>query len=208
LPYRVTAFLLFIVISSLLSSVIAQAKEMMPSLYPSKSTLRRTSGKFRGRRNKARSARLNLFRPAPSRTEIDGMVAGSASQFEVDPDLVKAIIKVESGFNTNAHSGKGARGLMQLIPETARRFGVKNAFNPVQNIAGGVAYLKHLLTLFSGNVPLSVAAYNAGEFAVLRRAGIPDYPETVDYVRKVTTLYKPGTFDTLIPLLVTNPVAE
>jgi soluble lytic murein transglycosylase-like protein len=181
----------------------------MPSLYPSKSTLRRTPGKFRGRRNKARHAsHFNFFRPAPTRTEIDGLVAGSANQFQVDPDLVQAIIKVESGYNTNAHSQKGARGLMQLIPDTARRFGVKNAFNPGQNIAGGVAYLKHLLTLFSGNVPLSVAAYNAGEFAVLRRAGIPDYPETVDYVRKVTTLYKPGTFDTLIPLLVTDPVAE
>ena len=87
---------------------------------------------------------------------------------------------------------------MQLIPDTARRFGVKNSFDPRQNIAGGVAYLKHLLELFSGNVSLAVAAYNAGENAVLRVGGVPPFPETIDYVRKVTGLYGIGSMCALV----------
>ena len=81
---------------------------------------------------------------------------------------------------------------MQLIPATAARFGVQNSFNPKQNIEGGVTYLKYLLDLFGGNVPLSVAAYNAGENAVLKKGGIPPYAETVNYVQRVTGLYNPG----------------
>ena len=126
------------------------------------------------------------------------MVADSADQYQINPQLVQAIIKVESGYNTNARSRKGAKGLMQLIPEIARKFGVKNAFNPQQNIAGGVAYLKHLLGVFSGDVFLSVAAYNAGPSAVLRYGGIPNYPETIDYVQKVTTLYKQRLLESVI----------
>jgi len=110
----------------------------------------------------------------------------------VDPKLVHAIIQVESGYNPRAVSRKGARGLMQLIPATAARFGVQNSFNPGQNIEGGVTYLRYLLDLFDGNVPLSVAAYNAGENAVLKKGGIPAYAETQDYVQRVTGLYNPG----------------
>jgi soluble lytic murein transglycosylase-like protein len=125
-------------------------------------------------------------------TEISSLVEKSAGEHKVDPKLVHAIIQVESGYNTRALSRKGARGLMQLIPATAARFGVQNSFNPGQNIEGGVTYLKYLLDLFDGNVPLSVAAYNAGENAVLKKGGIPAYPETVDYVQRVTGLYNPG----------------
>ena len=124
--------------------------------------------------------------------EISSLVEKTAGEHQVDPKLVHAIIQVESGYNPRALSRKGARGLMQLIPATAARFGVRNSFNPRQNLEGGVTYLKYLLDLFGGNVPLSVAAYNAGENAVLRKGGIPAYPETVDYVQRVTDLYNPG----------------
>ena len=124
--------------------------------------------------------------------EITSLVQKTAGEHQVDPKLVNAIIQVESGYNPRAVSRKGARGLMQLIPSTAARFGVQNSFNPKQNIEGGVTYLKYLLDLFGGNVPLSVAAYNAGENAVLKKGGIPAYPETVNYVQRVTGLYNPG----------------
>ncbi|MHB8654645.1 MAG: lytic transglycosylase domain-containing protein [Terriglobia bacterium] len=124
--------------------------------------------------------------------EITSLVQKTAGEHKVDPKLVNAIIQVESGYNPRAVSRKGARGLMQLIPATAARFGVQNSFNPKQNIEGGVTYLKYLLDLFGGNIPLSVAAYNAGENAVLKKGGIPPYAETVNYVQRVTGLYNPG----------------
>lgn len=120
---------------------------------------------------------------------IFDLVQQLSPRYSVDPKLVLAIISVESGFNARAISPKNAQGLMQLIPETALRFRVKNAFDPAQNIKGGLAYLQWLLAFFKGNVPLVAAAYNAGERAVERHHGIPPYPETRDYVRKVTALY-------------------
>lgn len=117
------------------------------------------------------------------------LVQQLSPRYSIDPKLVLAIISVESGFNVRAISPKNAQGLMQLIPETALRFRVKNAFDPAQNIKGGLAYLQWLLTFFKGNVPLVAAAYNAGERAVERHRGIPPYPETRDYVRKITGLY-------------------
>jgi TPR repeat protein len=124
---------------------------------------------------------------------IFNLVHQLSPQYSVDPKLVMAIISVESGFNARAVSPKNAQGLMQLIPETALRFRVKNAFDPAQNIKGGLAYLQWLLAFFKGNVPLVAAAYNAGERAVERHRGIPPYPETRDYVRKVTFLYRKPT---------------
>jgi len=120
---------------------------------------------------------------------ISQLVENTADRMQVDPKLVQAVIQVESGYNPRAVSSKGARGLMQLMPATAERFGVQNSFNPRQNIEGGVTYLRYLLDLFGGNVPLSVAAYNAGEHDVQRNGGIPPYAETVHYVQRVTRLY-------------------
>lgn len=108
----------------------------------------------------------------------------------MDPKLVDAIIRVESEFNPHAVSPKGAEGLMQLIPATAERFGVADPFDSGQNIQGGVTFLRYLLDRFNGNVPLSLAAYNAGENRVGRSRGIPAIPETIDYVRRVTSLYQ------------------
>jgi soluble lytic murein transglycosylase-like protein len=131
--------------------------------------------------------------------EISHLVEQTASRFQVDPQLVHAIIKVESEYDPKAVSRKGAMGLMQLIPETAQRFGVANPFDPKENIEGGVSYLKYLLGLYGGDLSLSLAAYNAGEGAVQRFGGIPSFAETRDYVQKVTNIYQSGS-----PLSGTN----
>ena len=120
---------------------------------------------------------------------LDELIVSTAERHAVDPNLVRAIVKVESNFNPAAISRKGATGLMQLMPATARRFGVGNLFDPEENLDGGVRYLKHLLGMYAGNLPLSLAAYNAGENAVARYGGIPPYPETRRYIRKVSSLY-------------------
>ncbi len=137
------------------------------------------------------------FRPQPGMAspparEIDRLVEQTATRLQVDPQLVHAIIKVESEYDPNAVSSKGAMGLMQLVPATARRFGVENPFDPRENIEGGVSYLKYLLDHFGGDLKLSLAAYNAGEHSVERYGGIPAYQETRQYVRRVTSLYQNG----------------
>ena len=124
--------------------------------------------------------------------EISRLVEQTAERHDVDPELVHAIIQVESDYDPGAISNKGAMGLMQLVPATAQRFGVQNLFDPKQNIEGGVTYLRHLLDLFQGDLELSLAAYNAGENSVLRRGGIPGFTETRNYIRKVTDIYAPG----------------
>ncbi|MFZ5510245.1 MAG: lytic transglycosylase domain-containing protein [Pseudomonadota bacterium] len=119
-----------------------------------------------------------------------GEIAAAASRFRLDPALLHAVITVESGYNPDAVSPKGAMGLMQLIPDTARRYGVANPRAPEENLRGGAQYLRDLLTLFDDNLQLALAAYNAGEQAVLRHGSrIPPFPETRDYVRKVEALY-------------------
>lgn len=117
------------------------------------------------------------------------MVEDLAPQYGLDPALVLAVISAESNFRVDAVSPKNAQGLMQLIPVTAERFGVTNPFDPKENIRGGMKYLRWLLSYFGGNVPLAVAAYNAGEGAVLKHKGIPPYAETKAYVRKVLAIY-------------------
>lgn len=109
--------------------------------------------------------------------------------YQVDAKLVLTIISVESNFAAGAQSNKQAQGLMQLIPDTAERFNVKNAFNASQNIKGGVAYLRWLLAYFKGDVALAVAAYNAGEGSVNKYNGIPPFPETRQYVKKIQARY-------------------
>ena len=119
------------------------------------------------------------------------LIETAAKHHGVETALVHAVITAESGYNPMAVSRAGAQGIMQLMPGTARRFGVQNSFDPAQNISGGVKYLRELLTMFNGNKELAVAAYNAGENAVIRAGNrIPPYAETTHYVPKVLGLYK------------------
>lgn len=120
--------------------------------------------------------------------DINSIVDDVAGEHGVDPLLVHAIIKVESAYDPRAVSPKGAQGLMQLIPDTARHFGVTNAFDRRQNVEGGVKYLKHLMSQFA-DMRLVLAAYNAGENAVLHYNGIPPYDETQEYVYRVGKRY-------------------
>jgi len=120
----------------------------------------------------------------------DELIFEFSKKYQVDFALVKAIIRAESGFNPDAISRKGAKGLMQLMPETALRMNVSNIFNPRENIEGGVRYFKYLLSLFNDDLRLSLAAYNAGENIVSELRSIPPYRETVDYVRRVLNYYQ------------------
>lgn len=120
---------------------------------------------------------------------LQAIVNHAARDYAVDKSLVQAVIRAESDFDVHAISPKGAAGLMQLMPETAQRYGVRDLFDPEQNIFAGVRYLRDLLETFGHNVRLAVAAYNAGEQAVLRYGGIPPYPETIQYVNKVMRLH-------------------
>ena len=131
---------------------------------------------------------------------VDAAIEEAARRHNLDPNLVRAVIKVESNFNPHAISRKGAMGLMQLMPTTARQLNVTNPFDPQQNVDAGVRHLKKLLQDFGGNVPLSLAAYNAGTGAVQRSAGIPHYRETRNYVNRITTLYNGGNVS-LFPAL-------
>lgn len=122
-------------------------------------------------------------------TAFDESIRRHAEHNRVDPRLVKSIMLVESNFNPKALSPKGARGLMQLMPGTARRYGVQNSWDPHENIRGGTAYLSDLLGMFDGDVVRALAAYNAGEGAVQRYRGVPPYPETQEYVRRAMLVY-------------------
>ncbi len=123
-------------------------------------------------------------------TAYDRLIRRTATAHQVDASLVKAVMHIESAFNPHAVSNKGAQGLMQLMPETAQRYGAVDLFDPVQNVRAGVMYLKDLQKLFKNNTRLVLAAYNAGENAVIRYRGIPPYDETQDYVRKVMKVHR------------------
>jgi soluble lytic murein transglycosylase-like protein len=124
--------------------------------------------------------------PAPVPPEqIDQLVNQNANIWQVDPALIKSVIANESSFNANATSPVGAQGLMQLMPETAASLGVKNPYDPAQNVAGGTRYLRGLLDRFNGNTKLAIAAYNAGPGAVEKYGDVPPYAETKNYVQNV-----------------------
>lgn len=125
----------------------------------------------------------------PEQQRIMKIVYKLAPQFGIEPGLAYAVIKAESNFNVHALSDKNAQGLMQLIPETAARFRVNKPFDPEQNIRGGLSYLQWLLAYFKGNVPLVLAAYNAGEGTVDRFRGVPPYPETQGYIQRIQRIF-------------------
>ncbi len=147
-----------------------------------------------------RGAKLYTRTPAPAATaprslagdpaRFDQHIRDAATLYQIPVELVRAVIKVESNFDPRALSRANARGLMQLIPETAERMLVKDVFDPRENIFGGTRYLRVLANLFNGDLELTLASYNAGEGAVMRFGGIPPYPETQDYVAKVLAYYR------------------
>jgi soluble lytic murein transglycosylase-like protein len=118
-------------------------------------------------------------------SQYDDLIIKASEKHKIEPALIKAIIKAESNFNHRAVSPKGARGLMQLMPATASSLQVQDSFHPEKNIEGGVKYLRYLLNYFNGNLPLALAAYNAGENAVIRHRGVPPYRETQVYIQRV-----------------------
>lgn len=128
-------------------------------------------------------------RAPAAKTPYAGEIAAAALRYGVDPKLVTAVIAAESNFNPRAVSPKQARGLMQLMPETALRYGVANVFDPTQNIEGGTRYLKELLDRYSQDLSLALAAYNAGPDRVVQYGGVPPFPETQAYVRRITQRY-------------------
>lgn len=128
-------------------------------------------------------------KPLRPEAAVRPLVEKAAREHELDPLLVEAVIRAESGYNPAAVSPKGAAGLMQLMPSTARRHGVRDRFDPGENIRAGVRYLKALREAF-GDDRLALAAYNAGEGAVLKHGGVPPYPETIEYLRRVQKLYE------------------
>lgn len=132
-----------------------------------------------------------LFQPTIDVTKYDHLITKAADKFKLDSALIKAIIKAESNFNHKAVSPVGAQGLMQLMPKTASYLNVDDSFHPEKNIEGGARYLSYLLKTYRGNLPLALAAYNAGEKAVAKyNYNIPPYKETQNYVRRVLSFYE------------------
>ncbi len=136
--------------------------------------------------NEAAAIQANI---TPSKAQILNVISNISKKHGVDEKLVQALIRQESGFNPNAKSKAGAMGLMQLMPFTARSLGVNDPYNMVQNVEGGVKYLKSMLNKYNGNVILALAAYNAGPGAVDKYDGVPPYPETQNYVKSILANY-------------------
>ena len=167
------------------------------SMQAARSAAAEVSQYFVHESSKSANARIvaaNSHGQQASQEEIDAAIVMAAARHNVDPNLVRAVVKVESNYNSNAVSHKGAMGLMQLMPSTAKMLKVKNPFDAQQNVDAGVRHLKSLLESYGGDVNLTLAAYNAGEGAVARSAGIPRIAETQNYVRRITNLYY-GGFD-------------
>ena len=125
--------------------------------------------------------------------KYDGIVKEIAKEYNLEPSLIHAIILIESDYDPRAVSSKGAMGLMQLMPATAKRYGVRNAFDPRENIRGGAKYLKDMCKLYYNSTDHVLAAYNAGQSAIKKYGGIPPYPETIHYIEKVKATYRHST---------------
>jgi soluble lytic murein transglycosylase-like protein len=140
------------------------------------------------------------------RRKIEKLVRRMAPEYGLDPKLVLAVVQIESGFDSKARSPKNAQGLMQLIPETAERFGVRDTMDPEQNLRGGMSYLRWLLAFFSSDLQLALAGYNAGERAVEKYRGVPAYPETQDYVARIIHLYGSSSHPPVAPVVKPSDV--
>lgn len=139
---------------------------------------------------------LSLTAGQNGSSRYNGIVTETAREFGVPAQLIHSIIRAESDYDPNAVSHKGAVGLMQLMPATARQYGVTNPFDPIQNIRGGVRYIKDLMRLYDKRTNLVLAAYNAGQEAVRKYGGIPPYRETINYIDKIKRTYKKSYIST------------
>jgi soluble lytic murein transglycosylase-like protein len=135
---------------------------------------------------------MTALSAADLKKKFDPVIREVAARNRIDPELIHAVIKAESNYDPFAVSAKGALGLMQLMPDTARHYGVLNVFDAAQNVEGGVKYIKDLIKLYNGKTRLVLAAYNAGQEAVRRYDGIPPYKETRDYIARIQSTYKSG----------------
>jgi len=154
-----------------------------------------------------RSWRYNEASTPLFNSKFNATIVEAAKKFDVDAALVSAVIKAESDFNPHEVSNKGARGLMQLMPATARRLSVRRPFDPASNVNGGVRYLKELLERFDHRPELALAAYNAGENAVSSYGGVPPYRETIGYVKKILSWWTPAIAATVAPAGVASEPA-
>ena len=134
----------------------------------------------------------NSMTPKPGEIKFDDLISEASDKYGIDGDLIRAVIKTESNFNPAAVSPKGAMGLMQLMPGTADSLNVSNPFDPAQNIDGGARYLRAMMDKFGGDIPKTLAAYNAGPKAVETYEGIPPYKETQGYVKRILSMLQPG----------------
>ena len=150
-----------------------------------------------GFRRVIREGSARLSGSGLSANSYEGLIRSASNRYSIDADLIRAIIKVESDFDSTARSLKGATGLMQLMPETARLHNVEDLYDPSANIEGGVRHLKLLLGKYQGDLELSLAAYNAGIKAVEKHGGVPPFAETRDYVRRVLNYYQTYRGDSL-----------
>ena len=169
------------------------ASTIRPSRIPLLKTAANGTALSTAQTSFATSPEISLAEQA-NREKIEQMIREVSARYRVDPALVRAVMQTESNWNSSAVSRKGALGLMQLVPGTAQQLGVNNAFDPKQNLDGGVRYLHTLLERYNGDLDKALAAYNAGPGAVDRAGGIPRYRETRNYVQKVTDSYfRPGS---------------
>jgi len=174
-------------------STLALFRNVSPELPPCMSEVAPVAAMAQPEYPKLERSLPGVFDPfdslPPWKREIAAIVYDLAPRYSIDARFALAVIATESNFDRDALSPKGAMGLMQLLPETASRFAAKNAYDIRQNLRGGLAYLRWLLAYYQGQVSLAAAAYNAGEAVVDKHRGIPPYPETRDYVRRVLRLY-------------------
>lgn len=194
---RTSAFLLFFIVLSVFYSQCAHAD--IYKFVDAEGTVHFTDAPTDKRfkifmrdikKDKKLRTRFRLPGYASNPQEYETIIDSLSMEYGVEKSLVKAVIHAESGYNPNAVSPKGATGLMQLMPETARDLKVSNSLDPRENIRGGVRYLRFLLDTFRGDVPLALAAYNAGLSKVSKYGGIPPYAETQNYVSKVLSYQK------------------
>jgi soluble lytic murein transglycosylase-like protein len=167
-------------------------KPVPPASHYAMRAARSAAAEVRSMLNAAPVAKASVAGDVTAPADINAAIEQAAARHNVDPNLVRAVIKVESNFNPHAVSRTGAMGLMQLMPVTARQLNVTNPFDPEQNVDAGVRHLRQLLDNFGGDIRLTLAAYNAGVGAVMRNSGVPPYSETRNYVKKITRLYWSG----------------